>query len=171
MKACLHTYIHTYVYILHMHCTYNWMPGMFCGRVSLSTGEWVFRLFARDAWVFMGAFMTSGSGSIDIWFPSQSEGYLIVWVWSDKGGGLQYILTLNWGKEAEQATKKRLRRSRNQESNWSTERHPLPGIMKTLTLLFLCGFLSVCWSMGGKDKPISSFSSFPILPSGPFGTM
>lgn len=111
MHACMHAYRFTY-----SRCTehtYKRMPGMFCGCVSLCAGEWVSGLCARAAWVFMGASTTSGSGNVDIWFPDQSEHYLVVWVWSDKGGGLQYILTSIWGKETEQATGAKLRRASN----------------------------------------------------------
>lgn len=95
---CLHTDIHTYmksymVYTLHIRSTSSG-----CQEWFVAVWVWVnefFRLCARDAWVFMGVFLTSRSGSIDIWYLSQSEAHLIVGVWSDKGGGKPYIMNLN----------------------------------------------------------------------------
>lgn len=116
----LHTHMFTY-----STCTVRTAVCKECLRPCTSVSGWMsfWDSCARAAWVFMGAFMTSGSGNVDIWFPSQSEGYLTVWVWSDEGGGLQYILTRNWGKETEQATEGKLRRASNRETNFSRERN------------------------------------------------
>ena len=85
-----------------MHCTQRREPGsLAAGQVSERVNE-LLDPVPGAAWVFQGDFMTSGSGNVDIWFPVQSQGYLRVWVWSDTGGGLLYILTSTLGKETQQ---------------------------------------------------------------------
>jgi len=102
-----HGYKHKKVYVYMQHRTYCRMPEMFVAVYVSARVNGFVGLRARPAGVWRGAFLTSGSGNVDIRFPGQSEDYLR----SEKGGGLQYILTLNWGKEAEQSHRRKEERT------------------------------------------------------------
>lgn len=117
---CQHTHVLTGLHVLPctvcnvkcQKCLWLWLLDEFLDSVP------------GAVWMFMWVFMTNGSGNGDIWFPSQSEDYLIVWVWSDKRGGLQYILTSTWEKETEQAVRGKQRRRRScKRIELSTRRH------------------------------------------------